>query len=152
MRQYFTSFYVVSGQWSPCRLYTEQKSKRYTWIFRHLYESVKQMKVFLNVQRLCYAYSKRFMDVSRGNTWKSFKCDRGPIFRLHIWTEISHSLGLQKSTANQIRLNEMVVLDMWQPELWRHFPIGILGQVWFLIVSIPDLCPISYFDCLEKQP
>ena len=21
-----------------------------------------------------------------------------------------------------------------------HFPIGILGQVWYLIVSIPDLC------------
>ena len=25
------------------------------------------------------------------------------------------------------------------------FPCGILGQVWYLIVSIPDLCPISYF-------
>ena len=24
-------------------------------------------------------------------------------------------------------------------------PIGILGQVWCLIVSIPDLCPRSYF-------
>ena len=30
--------------------------------------------------------------------------------------------------------------------LWRHFPIGILGQVWCLIVLIPDLCPLSYFD------
>ena len=30
--------------------------------------------------------------------------------------------------------------------MWRfHFPIGILGQVWCLIVSIPDLCPLSYF-------
>ena len=26
------------------------------------------------------------------------------------------------------------------------FPIGILGQVWWLIVSIPDLCPFSYID------
>ena len=26
-----------------------------------------------------------------------------------------------------------------------HFPIGILGQVRCLIVSIPDLCPLSYF-------
>ena len=26
------------------------------------------------------------------------------------------------------------------------FPCGILGQVWCLIVSIPDLCPLSYFD------
>ena len=24
------------------------------------------------------------------------------------------------------------------------FPIGILGQVWCLLVSIPDLCPLSY--------
>ena len=30
--------------------------------------------------------------------------------------------------------------------LWRcHFPIGILGQVWCLILSIPDRCPLSYF-------
>ena len=26
-----------------------------------------------------------------------------------------------------------------------HFPIGILGQVWYLIVLIPDLCTITYF-------
>ena len=26
-----------------------------------------------------------------------------------------------------------------------HFPIGNLGQMWCLIVSIPDLCPLSYF-------
>ena len=25
-------------------------------------------------------------------------------------------------------------------------PCGILGQVWYLIVSIPDLCCLSYFD------
>ena len=25
------------------------------------------------------------------------------------------------------------------------FPCGILGQVWYLIVSIPDLCPLSEF-------
>ena len=29
-----------------------------------------------------------------------------------------------------------------------HFPICILGQVWYLIVSIPDLCTLSYFDFL----
>ena len=29
--------------------------------------------------------------------------------------------------------------------LWVwHFPIGILGQVWYLIVSIPDLCTLTY--------
>ena len=26
------------------------------------------------------------------------------------------------------------------------FPCGILGQVWYLIVSIPDLCHLSYYD------
>ena len=26
------------------------------------------------------------------------------------------------------------------------FPCGILGQVWYLIVSIPDLCPLSYLE------
>ena len=25
------------------------------------------------------------------------------------------------------------------------FPFGILGQVWYLIVLIPDLCSLSYF-------
>ena len=29
-----------------------------------------------------------------------------------------------------------------------YFPIGMLGQVWYLIVLIPDLCPLSYFYCL----
>ena len=27
------------------------------------------------------------------------------------------------------------------------FPYGIQGQVWYLIVSIPDLCRLSYFAC-----
>ena len=26
------------------------------------------------------------------------------------------------------------------------FPCGILGQVWYLIVSFPDLCRLSYFS------
>ena len=26
------------------------------------------------------------------------------------------------------------------------FPCGIPGQVWYLIVSIPDLCTLSYFS------
>ena len=27
------------------------------------------------------------------------------------------------------------------------FPCGVLGQVWYLIVLIPDLCRLSYFHC-----
>ena len=26
------------------------------------------------------------------------------------------------------------------------FPIGVLGQVWYWIVSIPDLCTLTYFS------
>ena len=29
------------------------------------------------------------------------------------------------------------------------FPFGILGQVWYLIVSIPDLCPLSNFHTVR---
>ena len=29
------------------------------------------------------------------------------------------------------------------------FPNGILGQVWCLLASIPDLCPFSYFRGLN---
>ena len=29
-----------------------------------------------------------------------------------------------------------------------YFPIGILGQVWYSIVSIPDICTLSYFTQL----
>ena len=31
------------------------------------------------------------------------------------------------------------------------FPCGILGQVWYLIVSIPDLCCLSYFEEVHKH-
>ena len=35
---------------------------------------------------------------------------------------------------------------LWCLTVRCHFPIGILGQMWYLIVSIPDLCTLSYFD------
>ena len=38
------------------------------------------------------------------------------------------------------------------------FPCGILGQVWYLIVSFPDICHLSYFglsdgpvSCLDTE-
>ena len=30
------------------------------------------------------------------------------------------------------------------------FPCGILGQVWYLIVSIPDLCRLSFFEQIHR--
>ena len=32
-----------------------------------------------------------------------------------------------------------------------HLIFGYLGQVWYLIVSITDLCHISYFTYRDKQ-
>ena len=29
--------------------------------------------------------------------------------------------------------------------IFNTFPCGILGQMWYFIVSIPDLCRLSYF-------
>ena len=37
-----------------------------------------------------------------------------------------------------------LVCDVWL--CFVTFPCGILGQVWYLIVLIPDLCHLSYFD------
>ena len=33
-------------------------------------------------------------------------------------------------------------LSLWCLSLSLSLPIGILGQVWYLIVSIPDLAPL----------
>ena len=31
------------------------------------------------------------------------------------------------------------------------FPCGILGKVWYLIVSIPNICCLSYLNWLNKK-
>ena len=31
------------------------------------------------------------------------------------------------------------------------FPCGILGQVWYVIVSFPDLCRLSYFVTSSRK-
>ena len=32
-----------------------------------------------------------------------------------------------------------------------HFPIGILVQVWYLVVSISDLCTLTYFKNINLE-
>ena len=54
-----------------------------------------------------------------------------------------------------VMLSRLFIAALWPPEEKRlvcddycdfvTFPFGILGQVWYLIVSIPDLCCLSYF-------
>ena len=31
------------------------------------------------------------------------------------------------------------------------FPCDVLGQVWYLIASIPDLCPLTYFKTDRQE-
>ena len=35
---------------------------------------------------------------------------------------------------------------MFSCELFFTFPFGVLGQVWYLIVLIPDICLLAYFS------
>ena len=57
-------------------------------------------------------------------------------------------------------LSRLLIAALWSPagkglNFWLSFvvlncvvvtfPFGILGQVWYLIVLIADLCPLSYF-------
>ena len=59
-------------------------------------------------------------------------------------------------------LSRLFIAALWSPEgkgltSWLlfvmffcdfvTFPFGILGQVWYLIVSIPDPCCLSYLEC-----
>ena len=64
-----------------------------------------------------------------------------------------------------VMLSRLFITALWSPAgkgltFWLSFvmfncvfvtfPCGILGQVWCLIVSIPDLCQLSYFDFLPE--
>ena len=60
-----------------------------------------------------------------------------------------------------VMLLRLFIAALWSPSCWERagllalvcdvhcgfvtFPFGILGQVWYLIVLIPDLCHLSFF-------
>ena len=59
-----------------------------------------------------------------------------------------------------VMLSRLFIVALWSPAgkrltawlsfvmfncVFVTFPCGILGQVWYLIVWIPDLCHLSYF-------
>ena len=45
-------------------------------------------------------------------------------------------------------LADLLALDGDVSCIFVTFPCGILGQVWYLIVSFLDLCHLSYFECI----
>ena len=65
-----------------------------------------------------------------------------------------------------VMLLRLFIAALWSPAgkgltFWRlfvmfncvfvTFPCGILGLVWYLMVSIPDLCQLSYFNKALKN-
>ena len=58
-----------------------------------------------------------------------------------------------------LMLSRLFIAALWSPvgkglTSWLllvivTFPCGILGQVWYLIVSFPDHCHLSYFECIK---
>ena len=63
-------------------------------------------------------------------------------------------------------LLRLFIADMWPAAVkgltfWFEFvmfscvivtnPSSILGQVWYLIVSVPDLCRLSFFYILKEK-
>ena len=63
-----------------------------------------------------------------------------------------------------VMISRLLIAALWSPAgkgltSWLSFVVlkcvvvtflfGILGQVWYLIVSIPDFCPLSYFHTVR---
>ena len=59
---------------------------------------------------------------------------------------ICHSFGTDRSHARNDAASQTAYESEHYLEINEGFPIGILGQVWYLIVSIPDLCTLTYFQ------
>ena len=60
---------------------------------------------------------------------------------------LSHNLSKEKlaeSYGHTFNREGSLYLDLLCI-VFCHFPYGVLGQVWTLIVSIPDLCLHLYF-------
>ena len=65
----------------------------------------------------------------------------GPnIMKLPIFIYAKKHFTLAKKNEINIKVNKMRAF------YFVTFPCGILGQVWYLVVSFPDCCRLSYFD------
>ena len=44
------------------------------------------------------------------------------------------------------RANQLAFLYVMFSSVFVTFPCGVLGQVWYLVVSIPDLCLLFFYS------
>ena len=75
-------------------------------------------------------------------TWK-VNLTKKRTFWLQIYTT---NVGIHRLLHN---IHNFFILFLEQ--LNQMFSIGILGQVWYLIVSIPDLCTLTYFGSFGRR-
>ena len=66
-------------------------------------------------------------------------CFRARLFIAALWSPAGKGL------------TSWLLFIMCNCECVACFSIGIMGQVWYFIVSIPDLCPLSYFVKLYSK-
>ena len=56
-----------------------------------------------------------------------------------------HSMSSKVRHVFVMFLSHSQITHLTQDTIWEIFPYGVLGQVWHLIVWIPDLCLLHYF-------
>ena len=95
--------------------------------------------------------------------FEPFKCDMAGFFStcdLQLWKRtLYHFSYCDQSTSGELIGSATYSRALWSPAgkgltTWLSFvmlncvfvtyPCGILGQMWYLILSIPDLCPFYY--------
>ena len=89
------------------------------------------------------------------------RCETGLDPPVNYFTDRSKAYHLCYLVLVFVTLSWLFITALWSPAakgltswllfvmfncVFVTFPSGILGQVWYLIVSIPDLCHLSYFD------
>ena len=55
------------------------------------------------------------------------------------------TMKVQEKCEDSEIITESILSAYMVVRLGLPFPIGILGQLWCLIVLIADICPLSYF-------
>ena len=76
-----------------------------------------------------------------GTSFEDHSCYFCRVFVMLLWASVYCCLVVTRWEMAALLALDCDVL------LWVcYFPIGILGQVWYLIVLIPDLCPLSYLN------
>ena len=114
------------------------------WLFWFLWDEeesyfTREAEIIINI---VYDSSKYFTDRSKAVLllWIFYvfvlSCVCYVFVRVCLYVLCGHLLG------KNWPLDSRLWCLMWV----CYFPIGILGQVWYLIVSIPDLCTLTYLD------